>query len=104
MQAVKTIAIALLIDQQYYLFKNVPESATLYIQESLFFLKPWKHIAVYFGGQCCYSGYIYCWDLHKKIFTEFGILEVEARLTFNVYPLYIHHFTLEAYPVIHART
>ena len=37
MQAVKTIAIALLIDQQYYLFKNVPESATLYIQESLFF-------------------------------------------------------------------
>lgn len=96
------VNIALLIDKDYYAFQPVKESVNLYVHTPLYFVKPWKEIRIYFGRQCCYSGYLYFWETDKKICTEFGILQITLRFTFALYPFHSYHFILRAYPVVDA--
>ena len=75
------VNIALLIDKDYYAFQPVKESVNLYVHTPLYFVKPWKEIRIYFGRQCCYSGYLYFWETDKKICTATRLQESGGRLT-----------------------
>lgn len=89
-------ATALVIDNSYFNFQPVSDSANLYVCTPLLFLKPWKRVRLYFGRQCCFSGYLYYWDLHKSFRTEFGTLQVDVRWTYNIFPSLVYHFVLKA--------
>ena len=84
---------ALQIGNEVFYFSAVQDSGRLYFAKSLAWPMPCKEISIHFGNQCCYSGYLYIFELHKTVTTEFGLLTIECRFR-RSFPFYTYHFML----------
>ena len=93
---------ALQIGNEVYYFSAVEDSGRLYFAKSLTWPLPCKEISIYFGNQCCYTGYLYVFDLYKTARTEFGLLTIECRFR-KSFPFYTYHFMLTGSTTIRKR-
>ena len=82
-----------------YYFRPTVGSPYIYCAVDFYVPRLWIFVAVRFGSQLCYSGYLYAFELYKEITTEVGLLIVRALLQPS-FPCLRYFFVIKPWPCL----
>lgn len=93
---------SLQVDSHRYYFRRTNGSPFIYCKVDFYVPRPWIHVAVRFGSQLCYHGYLYAYDLYKEIHTEVGLLIVRVVLQLS-FPCIQYFFVVKPWPCLSSK-
>tara|TARA_Y100000817_G_scaffold312391_1_gene306271 strand:- start:951 stop:1271 length:321 start_codon:yes stop_codon:yes gene_type:complete len=92
---------SLQLGSEIYYFRPTVGSPFIYCAVDFYVPRPWIHLAIRFGSQLCYSGYLYAYELYKEITTEVGLLIVRVLLQVGL-PCLRYFFVIKPWPCLKA--